>query len=650
MSSLSRILLIFLCLLAQGIPLAAKAAGNTALDSAFLFANRRDWDNALAHATRSGDGALIRLITWESLLDPDTHASFQEIAAFMREHPQWPQQSQLKLRAEQALRSSQVDDATLLNWFAASPPISGTGKMHFAEALMRGGQPRDSEHVVFLLREAWRNGDFDENEEQRILAAYADLLREQDHIEREDRLLWEEKIKPALRMLDILSGSYRTLSRARIALLTDARDAPFLNSQVPAALQAYPGLLYARMGWHARRGDEAGVRAILLNTPAYVPYPEKWWRMREPQVRKAIAERDYVLARRLLEHHEHHENGDLADARWLSGWLFMAFGHDAQNAYLQFYHLAEEVKSPGSKARAEYWAARAAEKLGDQEAARDWYGTAAEYPTTFYGQLGAVKLRGNASLRFPAEPAVSAAARRNAERSDLVRAMRLAAAAKQPDMATTLLNAAIDAADGPESIAAIAGIAAAGDTMLGVRAARRALQRGIILPHAGYPRLKLSPDAPEPAFVHAVIRQESDFDLTARSRAGAIGLMQLLPATARETARKTGYGFKPIRLYEARYNVQMGSAYLGRLLRAYHGSYVLAAAAYNAGPGRVREWIGMFGMPGGGVDGTAEWVEKIPYAETRNYVMHVVENLEVYRQLLGGGPLRMASDGAASGQ
>lgn len=610
---------------------------NVNVQSAFLFAERGDWDNALAHARRSGDSALLKLITWRYLQDVNSRASFDEIAEFMHDHPHWPQQARLTLRAEQALRYSEPPDTLLVAWFAANPPVSGIGKIKQAELLMRIGADLRSENVQLLIRDGWRSGDFEENEEQRLLAVYGDFLREQDHIARADRLLWEEKTRAAQRMLPLLPEGQRKLALARIALLEESREASFRLAHVPRALMNDPGLIHARLQWRAKRKDEAGMREMLLTAPTPVPYPEKWWKYREQAIREAILDGNPARARKLIANHGQTEGQEHAEAAWLAGWLALEFANDPQSAYEHFYHMFESVRFPVSKARAAYWAARAAGKAGDAETSTNWYTTAASWPTTFYGQLALLQLPGKAKLMLPSDPQVSAEEAQHFAENDLVRAIRLAAGADEDDLAGALLSHLVDTAPSPAQAALVARLGTELRGPFGVRAAKRALQRNIVLGKTGYPRPPLPASlAIEPALAYAITRQESEFDPMARSRANALGMMQLLPSTAREVARKADLPYTESKLYEAHYNITLGSHYLGRLIDAYDGSYVLAIVAYNAGPRRVREWLDTHGSPGGDTISAVNWIEKIPFSETRNYVQRVLENLQVYRALLAG--------------
>lgn len=590
------------------------------------------------------DGAARqKLVAWQTLLDRDAAASFNEITRFMAENPHWPEQKRLRLNAELSLRDGSVPDEDIIAWFAGQPPVSGVGRLALAEALSR--REGAAEIIPTLIREAWTGGDFEEAEERRLLNTYGRYLTQDDHINRASRLLWEEKIVPARRMLARLPHDRRRLMEARIALIENKRTAGAALGQVSASLMNDPGLLYDRMRYRARRDDDRGVREMLLAAPATVPYPEKWWRYREMQVREAIDEGNARLASRLLANHGQTEGKGLADAVWLRGWLQLEFLGQAKQALATFSDMYDGVRYPVSRARAAFWAARAAEKSGNAGAAADWYDKAARHPTTFYGQMALA--RHASALKLPSAPSPSSAAKQRFEGSDLAKAAREAAALGEHHIAARLVEHMVETAEGDEDAALATGLGhELGLPHLSVRAAKKALQRNMVLTENGYP----APPTPgglevERPLALAVMRQESEFDAFAKSPSGALGMMQLLPGTAREVARKTGLGYRRDQLFDPEYNMIVGSRYLSRLVDSYGGSYVMAIAAYNAGPGNVRRWTRQFGTPGNDPDSAIGWIERIPFAETRNYVQRVMENLQVYRHLEDDGhSLMLAKD------
>lgn len=619
--------------------IAPAIADESAARSALAFAEQRDWANAREVARKENDEALMALIEWQYLLDADSGAGFDEIRQFMEEHADWPEQKRLRLRAEAALKDGALPASEIISYFASSPPLTGAGKMALAAAYQQTGSA-GKEKIAQLVREAWKDGDFDEAQEKAILVQFGSLLRHEDDVARIDRLLWEEKTTSAKRSLDRVSRDYQKLFKARMALIEDKKTAMLPVGLVPANLKNDPGLIYERLRQRARKGDDKGVRELLLKAPAQPPYPAKWWKFREYQVREAIDERRYELAGKLMLNHGQAEGQEMADASWLLGWLQLRFLNQPKDALASFERMYQEVRYPVSKSRAAYWAGRAAEMSGDSATAARWYHFAASNPTAFYGQLALLKQKPHAELVFPSSPAGGGS---EFESSLLGRAIVLAAQAGSDGLAGRMIGWVIESSDDVHRVFQAAQLGKRiGHDFLSVRGAKKALQKNIILIEAGYP----TPATPagidvERALVLAIARQESEFDPLARSPSGALGMMQLLPKTAKENARKMDIDFVASRLYEPDYNMRLGSHYLSRLLGSYSGSYVMAIAAYNAGPGNVRKWIAQFATPGSSAESAVDWIEKIPFAETRNYVQRVLENVQVYRHIESSGERRL---------
>ncbi|MBY0406939.1 MAG: lytic transglycosylase domain-containing protein, partial [Rickettsiales bacterium] len=510
----------------------------------------------------------------------------------------------------------------------------------------RRGKLASAESINTLVREAWRDGDFEEPQADAILERYGKILTTADHISRTSRLLWEEKTVPAKRMLHLLPDDHEKMFKARIALISGNKLADAQVLLVPSKLKTDPGLQFDRMRYRAKKGNDKGVREILLAAPDAPPFPEKWWRYREAQVREAIGENRHTEALKLLAHHGQVEGQGLADALWLQGWIKCEFQDNPRAAIHDFAEMYEKVRYPVSKARAAYWAGRAAERSGDAQNAASWYAQAARHTTTFYGQLAILKSQGAVELSLPSPPPMSESDKAEFERSDVGKAIRLAMKYDASSTANRLLNLIIENGDNEAEMAQLAELGhATGYPYLSVRAAKKALQQNVVLVKSGYPR----PATPkstglERPLTLAITRQESEFDPRAKSPSGALGMMQLLPSTAREVAKKHKYAYNVTKLYDPSFNMTLGSLYLKRLIDSYDGSYVLAIGAYNAGPGNVRKWMQAFGTPENNIDKAVNWIETVPFAETRNYIQRVLENLQVFRSLENGTPLKLGED------
>lgn len=606
---------------------------------------------------------------WKTLRDLEAPLPrFSEAYNFLKSHPGWPQERIIRARAEAAALLERSGDTQ--SFCTQFPPVTGRGMIACLQSGAGDAATRND-----WLHQAWLNGDFNDDEERRILAAYGGQLKPAEHRARTDRLLYDGKTTQAKRMLPRIAPQYQLLAEARIALIDHAHNAVAKLHNVPQALRNDPGLMLSRIEWRAKQGLEDGVVELFLEAPANPPYADRWWNLRASAAREALKEKKYDAALTILARHGDLRGENLADALFLKGWIRMEFKNDMRTAYKDFYSLYKETGTPVSKARAAYWAGRAASRNGNEDIAMQWYRIGARHPTVFYGQLSRAALIADSQthpvapkanpaekdapapvaalqplpdrLELSVTPAMTEAARKAVEGSELAQVLPLAKADDARRMLPLFLKAMVDRANSPEEIAVIAELAQRNASITGaVKVAKHALRKQIVLVKAGWPIIAL-PDAigTEPALTLAIARQESEFDPVARSGADARGLMQLLPGTGAHMAKKLDLKYRASDLWEPKRNMTLGSHYLGRLVDGFDGSYILAIASYNAGPANVRKWVDRNGWPPKDEAGAVDWVESIPYAETRNYVMRVLENLQIYRQLRDPEhPLDLAHD------
>lgn len=606
---------------------------------AFYFLERSNWQETLLHARRAKNPLVSDYMTWQVLRGSDDNFGFSAYRKFLTDNPGWPDQNKLLIRAENALFLEGPGNYTageLQDWFRKFPPITGKGKIVYAQSLLQeAGRRTEAEK---LIRDAWVNGDYDTMQEQYILQYYGAYLQEPQHSDRIDRLLWESKTSAATRLFYLLPTPRRQLFEARVALAKDSNGLDGIMSRVPANLQRDPGLLYERLKWLERKGNrEEQIRQILLSTADAGPSAEKWWPPRLSYVRKALDKGDYMLASALLDKQRQTNAANQSDALFLQGWIYFSKLRQPGKALPYFQKLHEVVTYPVSKSRAAYWIARCYAAIGQPQEAQRWYITGATYPTTFYGQLSQAKLGGRLSI--PSFVAATPQEKKRLESDKRIQVVQMLAAIGRQKEALTFIN---HLAGEPTNHARAAFIADLGNA-LGRRdyaliAAKESIKQNIILPQQGYPYFSM-PFTPqgEEALIWAITRQESLFDPQAQSAAGAKGLMQLLPSTAKEVARKNGLPFSPATLSDGAANIRLGDAYINQLIRQFDGSYVLAIAAYNAGQGRARQWQKLYGDIGSTPEQAVDWIENIPFSETRNYVQRVLENLQVYRAILPNG-------------
>lgn len=597
------------------------------LQSAFSYAKKRDWGDAVAHAKAARSDILAKYFIWEYLKDPESEATFKEISWFIKENPEWPGQEHLIRRAEAALLSEMPSDEVLDKWYAEHPPKTTLGKKRLT---------KDKGQLQELIREAWINDDYTRTAESRMLQNYRNVLRQEDHAKRIDRLLWEGKEEAAKRLLAQVPLK-KKLFEARLALMHGSSRALKDVAKVPESQRNDAGLLFERIRWRARKGDKEGVRELLQAAPAQVPYPEKWWPYRERHIREVLGEGNVALAEKLLARHGQREDSVQAkEAAWLKGWIALEFRKKPKTAYEIFEKLFDSMETPGSKARTAYWAGRASDSVNGTES---WYREAAKYNTTFYGQLALVELDENPVLKIDSDDSEPSESDRKAFKSrELVRLVYELAKAKQSDTAGKFIMYMVENARSAKEAVLAARLGRDINRIdIGVRASKKALRDGAVTLDSGYPLIKVAETAGlNKAYVLGLMRQESEFFADAVSSSGALGLMQLLPSTAKEVARKNGIHYSMQRLFDPDYNIGLGSRYLANLVERFGGSYVFATAGYNAGPGRVRQWLSQFGAPQGNVRSVVNWIEGIPFSETRNYVQHVLSNMQVYRYMQAG--------------
>lgn len=607
---------------------------------AFQRAEKADW-RGLAKIQRDPvNPALETVLTWLSLRHSKSRADFETIARFLDAHPAWPERNRLLHRAEIAM-DDQVDTRRRLAWFAKYPPQTAAGRLKWVEALKSSGQ---TTKFIAAVRDTWRTVSLSGKQRRRFLRQHKPLLDRSMHWQRLDRFLWLGRSRSARAMLPLVDPEYRKLAEARIRLRRFAGGVDGAIKRVPARLRSDPGLIYERLRWRNRKGLKAEAKELLWDVPANQDFPRLWWKERSRQVRQALDAGEFEDAYLLAASHIQRDGGTFADAHWHAGWVALRYGKKAAEAANYFTAMHDEVSTPISRARAAYWAGRALQASGATAAANKWYAQAARHKTTFYGQLAADQLPSTIE-QPPTDPMVDAAVLAGSDVSELVDTARALHAADQPKFTRMFLRALARAASSVAEASAIAALARElGHLDLAVYTARRAARRGLILIQNGYPVIDVPKrDAPEPALTLAVIRQESSFEQAARSRVGALGLMQLMPGTARQVAKSLKVRYARSRLTkDPDFNLRLGASYLQRQLDAFGGSYPLALAAYNAGPHRVIRWIKERGDPRTPDVDMIDWIERIPFTETRNYVQRVLESLHVYRLRLGGPAGRSA--------
>ena len=615
-------------------------ADRASYQSAFIAAEDDKWPVAEAFAHKAKDPLLAKVILWLDLMRFNSGYDFSDYADFMQENPDWPSQGTLQLQAELVMPTD-LPAKTVLAFFGQREPETFAGATLLARALQAGGDKAQATEVV---RRAWIELDGGEDEEKQFLGKFGAQLRAEDHVARLDRLLWDNRQDAAKRMTSRVDGAHRALAEARIALRNEKKNADKLVAKVPKSLQRDAGLIYERARFRRRKENYTAIPDLFFPPLKEVAQPDMLWREIDDAARRALARGQVKVAYKLAIQHGATDGTTFAEGEWLAGWIALRFMHDPKTAYTHFTRLHGGVASPISKARAAYWAGRAAEELKKKQDASSWYAEAAQWSTAYYGQLAAQRSGHRGPLLFAAVPEASGPQAAEFGKRELVRIVQQLHEVDQADRAKPFLLKLVDLAKTPTEHRLTAELAASlGRDDLMVATAKASRLDGVELVDQLYPMLPVPPGDPEAALTLAIIRQESAFQTDALSPAGALGLMQLMPATAKSVATQLGLPFsKPRLTADATYNMTLGRSYLDGLIEGYGGSYVLAIAGYNAGPRRVQEWLSQNRDPRLDSVDAIDWVESIPISETRNYVQRVLENLQVYRARLGGTQIALS--------
>ena len=627
-------------------PKAVNARANGSKVNQAFAAAGGDWNRARLLAAESGNPVARLIVEWRYLLDESSGANFEAINAFLNEHPNWPRLDALSIRAEKTMPED-YPPSRVIAWYAKHPPRSGTGFIRLGTAMMDMGQRDEG---MAQIRKGWTQYNFSPFDENQISTTYSNVLGPAEHKARLLRLLANEDLGGAKRQMLRVDAQTQRLGNALLRIKASPAIAKtVLDSFTDSARD--PDLLFEASRALRRRGFDEDAWALMLKTPenkADLVAPERWSVERQIMARDALKRSNYELAYRLAANPSLDAESGAAfmDAEFLAGWIALRYQHRPEIAYRHFDRLAKGVTYPISVARAHYWLGRTNDAMNRSAEALAEYRKAADYGATFYGQLAQARFGDSPLLRVKAAVSDPLPSERSAfETDDRVRAVRLLSELGDRGTARQFALAIATDPPDPKKLEMLAQLMASlGDPAMSVRVAKNASYSEIYLLSYLHPVMtvpKYSGDAPEAALVLGLARQESEFDSGAVSSAGARGLMQLMPASAKRAASARGLAYRPNDLGNPSYNMQLGMATISEYLDRWDGSYILAIASYNAGPGNVRNWVDAFGDPrDAGVD-PIDWIEAIPYPETRNYVQRVLENLEVYRNRLSNSDQKL---------
>lgn len=596
-----------------------------------------------------GDTAIASAVSqWNYLRQTET-APFASFASFILGNPGWPGETAMRKNAEKMLRADGESPNIVVAFFSRQEPQTAVAALRYAEALSALGRTSEAQSAA---RKAWTMGSLTPEDEDRFMSRFSNVISAAEHDARMDALLWSRSTVTAARQLPYTSGTKRAFFAARLAFLTKAPDVTQRAAALSEMDKADPGYVADR-AWYLRNSGQAdAVRTFLAQSRTLSRPPQNpngWLEMLEHHAEDAAKAGQwqvaYDIARQtsqtyapdvLVRDRPLSERDSYTDLVFLGGTAALGKLGRPADAIRMFDLYANAAKSGQTKAKGWYWAGRAAEAARDQQLARQYFEKAAQYFDFFHGQLAGERLgRPLVNTSQPRTVEISGQERESFNNRGLVRALvYLGQTGRWEDQSLFVRTLSNSVKTDAEHLLATELANKVKRPDLAVMVGRNARAAGFTdYTNTSFPQIQVPQDyASSWTMIHAISRQESQFDRLATSRVGARGLMQLMPGTARETAPRAGLSYSYSSLGDPQYNIALGSTYFGQLMSQFGGNYVLAVAAYNAGPGNVRKWLSSNGDPRNGVD-VMTWIEAIPLSETRNYVQRVLENAVVYDML-----------------
>jgi soluble lytic murein transglycosylase len=613
-------------------------ADKDALENVIELVRKHRQSDATGVEATISDPVARKLAEWIILRSDDNGASVERYRAFLAANPSWPSQTFLRRRLEAALWDDRREDSAAWSWFENESPISAKGRFSLAKALLARGDRANAERLV---REAWRSDPMSEETENNALNQFDALLTAGDHKARMDTLLYGSEHEAAMRAARRLGSGYVALAKARIATYKKAANTRALLEAVPRELHGDTGFIFSKIQLLRREEKFTEAAQLMLAAPKdpnRLYNLDEWWIERRLLARKMIDASEFRSAY-LIARDAALPSRDIykTEQEFTAGWIALRFLNDPATAAQHFARIGVGSVNPTTLARAGYWQGRAAEAMGRQQEARAAFARAAEQSTSYYGQLARAKL-GLPQLELNGTPRG-----RGAERLEIVRAVQLLYELDEGEIAIPILADMGENGD-PDALVGLGELTARYNDARGMLlVGKAALNRGLPFDHYAYPVTGIPQFRPigpevERSIVYAIARQESAFNPSVVSPAQAYGLMQVTPDAARYVCKRHGATYDLSRLKrDPVYNAALGAAELGGLIEDYRGSYIMTFAAYNAGRGSVKKWVERYGDPRESKIDAVDWVELIPFSETRNYVQRIMENLQVYRARFGGG-------------
>ncbi|MDB2709816.1 lytic transglycosylase domain-containing protein [Candidatus Pelagibacter bacterium] len=609
---------------------------------------KSQWTTALKNSKKAKDKSIYNFIQWRHLLTTGNQATFYDYITFIQNNKDYPRISRIKYLAEQKLSTDKISPKKIINWFGVDEPLSGYGMLVLGESFIQTG---DSEKGIALIKRGWITAELSRANMKSLSKKYRKYLNSKDYVNRADYLAWENKYWDLKRMLPYLPKDYQLLYTARQILMSKSYGVDQAIKNVPQKFKNDAGLNHDRLKWRRKRGRIDSSLEILFsikNNKDYLVRPDKWWVERAIMTRALIYKNKYETAYKVASQHSLDKGSKFAEAEWLSGWIALSFLNDPILAVDHFNNFYQNVSYPISLARGAYWLGRSYEKIGDKRQSEDWYREATKYLTTYYGQLAFLKINPSQNFELEEQANVKDEYRKYFYNKELVKITHLLNELNKDKYTKNILRhlANDNIASGSEILAAeLATNISRYDFAIQVSklaSYEKRFHNTFNYPIISVPQYVNGRKIPETAFILSLIRQESEFDMRANSHVGAQGLMQIMPYTAKLVAKQAKLPYSKSRLTsDPEYNINLGSHYIAGLILQYDGAYPFATAAYNAGPKRVKHWKKINKDPQKKQIDFVDWVELIPFKETRNYVQRVMENYNVYRYILEKKPIKM---------
>ena len=595
---------------------------------------KQKWSKAKKIANQ--DTTLIKLIDWYFLNQNKNPKFFQKTNEFIIRNPDWPKKKFLRKKNEMFI-GSKWNNNKIINYFDLYPPLTTKGAVNYVDALRK---KNGINNVKNLASETWIERNFSKTQSKDFYRKYKKILTPNDHLKRIDRLTWVGRSYEARRMLPIINKNYRNLYSAKIVLRRREGNADSVVSRVPRNLKKNEGLIFERLRWRRKTRLYDTAFELIDPLPNNLKYEKKWWYETSILIRKFIERKKYQKAYKLAKDFSGKSTKYTSESEWLAGWIGYNFLNLKSEIYINhFLNSYENTNHRGEKAKSAYWVGKSYKKIGNEEQSKIWFETAAKEVTEFYGQLSFDQIKKNNVTLIENQELYGKSLITKEDlklmETSLYKATEIVLLYSNRNTAKKFFSALLEFCNKPGEFQLVARLGENSRRVdLAIKASNKSFEKDINLYHFGYPTIsyKLASGL-EKELVYAVIRQESIFDAKAHSRAGARGLMQLMPATAKRVSKKINLKYSKSSLKtNPQYNVALGSFYLKSLIENYNGSYLLALVGYNAGPRNAGKWIKKFGDPRKKNVDPISWIEQIPIKETRLYVKKVLSNLQVYRQ------------------